>query len=98
MDAESYILLMLAGWLLISAAMLWGMLRMARSHAQRASLARHSDSVAEQPAEQPVEAVPATLDATERKAPIKTPAQKSRKGFKERFHLEWPGHHRHVPH
>lgn len=38
MNAESYIVLMIAGWLLISAAMLWGMLRIARAHAQRAHL------------------------------------------------------------
>ncbi|KIP96622.1 MULTISPECIES: hypothetical protein [Pseudomonas] len=39
MSTESYILLMISGWLLVSAAMLWGMLRLINRYQLEAQLA-----------------------------------------------------------
>jgi hypothetical protein len=39
MSAESYILLMISGWLMVSAAMLWGMLRLVNRYQLEAQLA-----------------------------------------------------------
>ncbi|TBV01516.1 hypothetical protein [Phytopseudomonas dryadis] len=39
MNPESYILLMISGWLLLSAALLWAMLRLVHRHQLEAQLA-----------------------------------------------------------
>ncbi|SDG31349.1 hypothetical protein D16iCDA_03215 [Pseudomonas seleniipraecipitans] len=39
MSPESYILLMISGWLMLSAAMLWGMLRLVNRYQLEAQLA-----------------------------------------------------------
>lgn len=59
MNAESVILLMISGWLLVAAAMLWGMLRLARRHQAMAMLAQAERVNALQPEPEPLQVVPA---------------------------------------
>ena len=48
MSPESVILLMIAGWLLVAAAMLWGMLRIARRHSHAHEPSRDKPSLIRQ--------------------------------------------------
>jgi len=49
MSPESYILLMISGWLMLSAAMLWGMLRLVNRYQLEAQLAEEFSTVADLP-------------------------------------------------
>ncbi|MDQ7984641.1 hypothetical protein QYS36_06785 [Pseudomonas sp. G34] len=51
MSPESYILLMISGWLLVSAAMLWGMLRLLKRHQLEAQLADEFPSLPASPSD-----------------------------------------------
>lgn len=59
MNAESVILLMISGWLLVAAAMLWGMLRLARRHQTMAMLAHSEQAQAQDQAVEQLKVVPA---------------------------------------
>lgn len=61
MSPESVILLMISGWLLVAASMLWGMLRLSRRYQAMAMLAQAEQTETlqlEQPLE-PLKVVPA---------------------------------------
>lgn len=51
MSPESYILLMVSGWLLVSAAMLWGMLRLLKRHQLEAQLAEEFPALPASPSD-----------------------------------------------
>lgn len=53
MSPESYILLMISGWLLVSAAMLWGMLRLLNRYQLEAQLAEEFPHCPPRPTIQP---------------------------------------------
>ncbi|GEM_PF-1253093 len=87
MNAESYIVLMIAGWLLISAAMLWGMLRIARAHAQRAHLKQCAHVEKD------------VLEAAVPQTPLTSGEPKRRKSREPRVARAFlPSTYRHLPH
>ena len=51
MSPESYILLMISGWLLVSAAMLWGMLRLLNRYQLEAQLAEEFPALPASPSD-----------------------------------------------
>ncbi|TBU77389.1 hypothetical protein [Phytopseudomonas daroniae] len=52
MSPESYILLMISGWLMVSAAMLWGMLRLINRYQLEAQLAEEFPPLPTSPSNQ----------------------------------------------
>ncbi|TBU72769.1 hypothetical protein DNK06_21345 [Pseudomonas daroniae] len=52
MSPESYILLMISGWLMVSAAMLWGMLRLVNRYQLEAQLAEEFPPLPTSPSNQ----------------------------------------------
>ncbi|TRX76640.1 hypothetical protein [Pseudomonas mangiferae] len=85
MNAESYILLMVAGWLLIAAAMLWGMLRVARVHAQHAHLRQMEEDTAQDRETPVIQPVPQVIEPVAVEA--KPAARRVRKPRPRLFHL-----------
>ncbi|MBD9484109.1 hypothetical protein IB229_14085 [Pseudomonas sp. PDM14] len=82
MSPESVILLMISGWLLVAASMLWGMLRLARRHQTMAMLAQSEQS---QRQEQTLEQLKVV------------PARRAHKPPKPRKHRHMTGHGRLHP-